>query len=300
MAATFNVSPSANGLAVVVAPGATLEGTVTDSTTSAPVAGAVVTVTDAAGTVVGQPSGADGTYSVPGLVAGPVTVTVTGPDILSSTVSTAVSLATPTTQNFSLAEGGKITGTIAALHGGPPPTGTSVSATPDDGSGPAVVGTVDADGSFSIGGLLPEAGPAPHTYDVVVAAPGTGGASQDGVTVTGTSTTSGLALTLLDTATISGTVIDQDSGQPIGGVTISSDDASTTVSTTTAGDGTYTLSGVATGSQNLTFSPTDGGHADATVAIDLRGPGAGPERDAGAARHSHRHGPDRDRLAPEQ
>ncbi len=271
VAATFNVAPAANGLAVVVAPGATLQGTITDSTASAPVSGAVVTVTDGSGTVVGQPSGSDGTYSVPGLVAGPVTVTVTGPDILSSTVSTTVSLAAPTTQNFSLGEGGKITGTITALHGGPPPTGTTVSATPDDGSGPAVVGTVNSDGTFSIGGLLPEAGPSPHTYDVVAAAPGTGGASQDGVTVTGTSTTSGIALSLLDTSTVSGTVVDQDSGQQIGGVTVSTDDASTPISTTTAPNGTYTLSGVATGTQNLTFTPTDGGHAAGTVAVDPTG-----------------------------
>ena len=153
---TFTVPPTGIGhhLNVVALPGATVQGTITDGTTSKPVAGATVSVTETGGSTSSAPTGANGTYTLSGVVPGPVTLVASGPGVVTSTpVHLTVSTSAPTTQNFALSGGGSISGKVQATHGGPPPAGTTVSAIPGSPSAAPVSGAVKSDGTFTISGL---------------------------------------------------------------------------------------------------------------------------------------------------
>jgi hypothetical protein len=268
-AQTVNVNPTATGLSVVVQHGATMVGTVTTATGGNPVSGAIVEVTDTGGTVDSAPTGSDGTFAVSGIEPGPVSATARGPALLaSSPVTATAALSAPIVENFVLAQGATITGQITVTGGAVPPTGTTVSAVPDDQSGPPVPGTVNAGGSYSIDGLPPEAGPSPNTYTVIASATGVGVASQSGITVTGVNIRSGIDLVLSQGAKVSGVVTDADSGNPIAGVNVVSDGIGAFGSVLTNSLGQYTLNDLPTGPQDLTFVPADSTYLGTEVSVD--------------------------------
>ncbi|HTW97802.1 MAG TPA: carboxypeptidase regulatory-like domain-containing protein [Acidimicrobiales bacterium] len=258
---SVDVSPTAQGLDVVAEAGATLTGTITDQGGSNPVSGAVVTATDAAGTLSSAPTGPGGAYTIGGLEAGDVTVTASAPgyepdDELSATVADAA----PTTLDVSLEQDGSISGTLSAPGGGPP-SGASVDAELTSG-GSILSGTVDADGTYSITGL------APGTYSVVAEAPGDGPA-ESSVSVTAGSDSSGTDLALSSSpSSISGTVTDADSGAPVAGAIVSTDALNGAAGpVVTAADGSYTLSGLPAGSIDLVVVPPDTTHLAATEQV---------------------------------
>ena len=252
---TFTVPPTGIGhhLNVVALPGATVQGTITDGTTSKPVAGATVSVTETGGSTSSAPTGANGTYTLSGVVPGPVTLVASGPGVVTSTpVHLTVSTSAPTTQNFALSGGGSISGKVQATHGGPPPTGTTVSAIPGSPSAAPVSGAVKSDGTFTISGL--QAG----TYTVEARVGKTQIALSAPVAVSVGVTTTGVTLTLGSTVTVSGTV--EATGTPISGALVRSTGPGKSSPVTTASDGSYTLSGLAAGTQTLVVTTPHGTH----------------------------------------
>ncbi len=247
---SYTVTAGATGYAsqsrtVTVGPGATatqnfaltgqttrLSGTVTDASTSKPIAGA--TVSAGTGSAV---TDAGGAYAISGLAPGTYTATATASGYASQSASVTLTAGNTTTQNFVLAPNpGTITGTVTDAGTGAPIAGATVSysggSTSTDGSGAYTLANV-AEGSYS------------------VTASATGYASQSR-TVTlgpGATATQNFALTRPNGA-ITGTVTSAASGSPIGGATVSYSGGSTT----TNGSGQYTLSNVAPGTYSVSAS----------------------------------------------
>jgi hypothetical protein len=260
--------PTANGLTVTVATGATLSGVITDA--GYPVSGAIVTATDSEGTFTSDVTGGDGSFQISGLESGDVSVTASAPDdqyayvlkngldyrlgmIPSAASAVTVSAPATTTENISLLTGAVASGTISIPGGGSPPAGTAVVAQATDGSSTAI-GEVDSngDGGYTIGGL------APGDYTVTAIAPGFGETTAS-MTVVGTTAITGQNLALTGAATVSGVVTDADSHLPLAGATVYSDQLGAPPITTGA-DGSYTLTDLAPGPVLITILPPDDTH----------------------------------------
>ncbi|TME80751.1 MAG: hypothetical protein E6I43_13045, partial [Chloroflexi bacterium] len=222
-----------------------LSGTVTDASTSRPIAGA--TVSAGTGSAI---TDANGAYTIAGLAPGTYTATATASGYASQSTSVTLTTGSTTTQNFALAPNpGTITGTVTDAGTGAPIAGATVSysggSTSTDGSGAYTLANV-AEGSYS------------------VTASATGYASQSR-TVTvgpGATATQNFALTRPNGA-ITGTVTSAATGSPISGATVSYSGGSTT----TNGSGQYTLSNVATGTYNVTASATGYSSASQSVTV---------------------------------
>ena len=243
-----------------VTDGAALTGTVTDSTTDDPVAGATVAATDADGTLTAT-SASNGTYTIHGLDAGSVTLQVEASGYVESDPSPAtLTSGVPTTDNLTLEEAGGITGTITAEGGGAPPSGTTVSAASTQ---QPISGVVQSDGSFTIEGLEP------GTYSVTASAPDAGAVTTTGVAVSADHSSSAGTLALAAPATLTGTVTDAVTDDPIAGAAVLSNAPGAPAPVTTSGDGNYTISGLPAGSQQLTVVPPDPSYAEYQVTVDL-------------------------------
>ena len=187
-----------------------LSGTVTDASTSNPIAGA--TVSAGTGSAVTDASGA---YTIDGLAPGTYTATATASGYASQSASVTLTAGSTTTQNFALAPNpGTITGTVTDAGSAAPIAGATVSysggSTTTNGSGAYTLANV-AEGSYS------------------VTASATGYASQSR-TVTvgpGATATQNFALTRPNGA-ITGTVTSAATGSPISGATVSYSGGSTT------------------------------------------------------------------------
>ncbi|HTX00109.1 MAG TPA: carboxypeptidase regulatory-like domain-containing protein, partial [Acidimicrobiales bacterium] len=259
-ALTVTVPSSSTGLTLDLQQGATVSGTVTDSTSDAPVDGAIVTVADGDGVLTSQPSGTDGSYSITGVDPGPVSVSAAADGLEASATKTATATAGATlTEDFSLPEGGAIAGTVEGPGGGD--GNATVWAVPS-GGGDAQFGDVASDGSFTIGGL------AAGTYLVSAndtpdgLAPDTSAA----VGVAAGATTSGVELTLGEPATVEGTITDASTGDPVEGATVQSLASGGLSATTAASDGSYSLGGLPAGTQTIEVSAPGYSTADETVA----------------------------------
>ena len=221
-------------------------GLVKDGATTTPLAGVQITVTGAAsGSALTSVNGA---YSLTGLTPGAVTVTASLNGYTSVSGSGLVSA------------GGALTFSPSIFALGQPPATTggiagqikdSVTGLPIDGVTINVMGSVTAtantssDGSFSLNGLTPGS--------VVITASKTGYASVSGA---GTLVAGSLVLfspSLQNTAgTISGQVVDAVTNAPLAGVTVSVGVGS--ITTTTANDGRFSVSGVAAGAYSMSFA----------------------------------------------
>ena len=249
-------------LTLTVQPGSVLTGVVTNSSTTTPVTGATVSVTDADGSLSGSPTAADGSYSIVGVDPGTVTVTSSAPGLISSTGTVVVVGGPPTVDNISLSPGGSVSGTVLAPGGGPPPADTTVLATPS--SGLATYGALNANGTFDISGL------APGDYTIAAAALGVGSGSIS-VTLTGTVPISGQSITLVPAATVTGKVTDNDSGLPLAGVVVSSSALTSGLAATTDSAGDFTLTGLSSGQQYLELMPPDSTHLPLSTSVDIAG-----------------------------
>jgi sugar lactone lactonase YvrE len=133
-------------------------------------------------------------------------------------------------------------------------------------AGPSsVTVSVASDGSFNQSNL------APGTYSAAVGASGYASLSLQGIKVTAGSTTSLGTLVLQanpTTANITGRITDGSTGLPLAGVQVSVSGAAT-ASTTSAVDGSYNLSGIATGS--ATLSADLAGYNGSAVDVTLGG-----------------------------
>lgn len=215
----------------------TLSGTVTDSSTSQPIAGATVqagessTTTDAAG-AYSLTDLAPGSYSVTASKAGYTPVTHSG---------VAVTAGETTTRNFSLTPvptTGTISGTVRDSSNNQPISGATVAIDQTHTT------TTDAQGGYSLTAVPP------GSYSVTASRSGYSPVTHSGVSVTaGQTTTRDFSLTPVPTTgAISGTVRDATNANPIAGATVTLDGGATR---TTLADGSYSFANVAAGSHTL-------------------------------------------------
>ncbi|MGP0052328.1 MAG: carboxypeptidase regulatory-like domain-containing protein [Solirubrobacteraceae bacterium] len=263
-----------------------ITGTVTDASTNAPLSGVSVSVYDSFGDPVGNgvSTGADGTYTVTGLQTGSyrlefsaegqnyITQYYSGKASLSEATPIPVSTgATTAGINAALAIGGKITGTVTAAAGNVPLPGTEVSVYDISGGGRDNVASAMA----GAGGVYTAQGLASGLYVVEFFDTGPGanylpqyyngqpvtGDNPTLVAVTAGGLTSGINGALATAGAISGTVTNQSTGQPLANVSVQAfDSAGDDVGdANTAADGTYTITGLTTGTYRILFSPSDSG-----------------------------------------
>ncbi|MDZ7729947.1 MAG: carboxypeptidase regulatory-like domain-containing protein [Natrialbaceae archaeon] len=233
-------------LTVSTIPG-TLTGTVTDGS-GTPISGATVQTGAGSDTTDGS-----GGYTIT-LAPGSYTVTAAATSYQNASAAVSIVSNTTTTQNFSLSpENGTITGTVT-----------------DESGTPLANATVDADGisTTSDGSGLYSLNVTPASYNVTASQPGYVSNTTTVSVSPGATETQNFSLAAQN-GTISGTVL-EPSGAAVAGATVTID--SSGQSTTTAGDGTYTLTGVSAGTYNLTASLTD--YDDGTATGVTVAPGA--------------------------
>jgi hypothetical protein len=261
-----------------------ITGIVTAATGGAPLSGICVNVTSEGDSGGGFAiTGADGTYSVSGLETGSYDVEFSpgcgnsgnfltqwydNEDSADTADPVAVIAAqTKPSINAALVSGGTIAGTVTVADGGAPASGICVNAYTSDGSlTPVGNATTAADGTYSIVGLSSAA------YDVEFSV-GCGGdgnfttqwytnqpspTTADAVPVVAGSTGPPIDAALLTSGTIGGTVTAATGGAPLSGicVTVYTSDNTLTLegNATTAADGTFSVSGLPTGSYDVEFT----------------------------------------------
>jgi IPT/TIG domain/Carboxypeptidase regulatory-like domain len=273
-------TPSIN--AAMQIPG-TITGTVTAANGGAQLSGICVSVSQVNGSGGGSATtGAGGTYSVSGLETGTYKVGFSScgnsgnyldqwyDNETTAAAADSVSVtATKTTSsiNAALAAGGTIAGTVTAATGGADLAGICVSAfTSNDSLSPAGNTTTAADGSYSIAGL------STGNYDIEFST-GCGNtgnyltqwynnetslSSANAVAVISGATSSTIDASLVTGGTIAGTVTAKSGGADLDRICVSvytSDNSFTLVgSTTTAADGTYSISDLSSGNYDVEFS----------------------------------------------
>jgi len=237
------------------------------------------------GIAAATPTAANGTYTISGLAPGSYGVffapgcgggdfatqwyngTASGTQSAPGTV-VVVTVASPATSiNASMSAGTSISGTVSASLDAADLAGICVNAVPVGGtSGAGTAGTSAADGTYTVGGLLP------GNYDVEFSAGSCGGSYVTqwyNATPTGASTVSGataVAVTVASPATsinaamsastsISGTVSAAVSGAEIGNMCVWAFPVGggAVEKATTALDGVYMISGIAAGSYTVKF-----------------------------------------------
>lgn len=243
--------------------GGSISGIVT-SGTDGPLSGALVRVLeiDSMGPWISTQTGIDGSYSIPDLPTGSYWVEASAPghtrefydgafivDCWDAVTPVPVSAPDDTPDiDFTLEEAGVIRGTVLDT-GGAPVLEAKVGAAHPDSPFCGLAFTPAANGTYEIPGLPP------GSYIVHARAPGYAYEAYNDVhhpdlatlvPVGGGATVYGINLALEPGGNISGTVISEEGG-PIEGATVYLSDFGSPepfVLTTTAGDGTYTLSGL--------------------------------------------------------
>jgi hypothetical protein len=252
--ATFDVvgpSPTPVPTPTPTAAVGSVTGTVTDSLTKAPIAGAAVSYSGGTTT-----SGTTGTYSLIGIAPGTYTVTAAAVGHVTGTASVKVTAGTTATKNFVIvATTGVITGTVVDTQTPAHPViGASVSC---DG----VTAITVAGGAYTLNGL------SPGTYAVIATASGYTAHTDASVTVTAGKSTSA-TFALHATSGITGLVLDsQYPARPVAGVTVTYSGTNGAGTATSSLQGTYTLAGVPAGRYNVTASAS--GFAPTTVPVTV-------------------------------
>jgi protocatechuate 3,4-dioxygenase beta subunit len=246
--------------------GIIISGTVTDSVSGSPLAGAKVylrtggfpvTVVDSA------TSAANGTYAIDSVDAGTYSLNATAGGHIAKTVNAVVVAAAPVTQNFQLVglpAGIRISGTVTDSVRGTPLAGAKVYLRTGGGGGGTLLdsATAAANGTYSIDSVQP------GTYRLVASAAGHTTKTVNGVVAAAAPVTQNFQLVGLPGVDISGNVADSSSGMPLSGAVVRLLQGVVLVdSAIVAANGTYALTSVPPGTYSLSASAA--GHATKTL-----------------------------------
>jgi hypothetical protein len=213
----------------------TLAGTVMDSVTGKPVAGA--TVSYAGATTLTNSSGA---YSLLKAPLGTYDLTTSASGYSDQTQSVTVKPAATTTRGFNVAPlAGSVSGTVTDSGTGSPLAGATVSY-------PGGQVTTDSAGAFSLASVTEGA------YDVTAAASGHASQTVNVVVGPGQASTQNFSLVAVGAGTVSGQVVDAVTASPVAGATVSY----TGGRTTTDSGGLYILTNLPDGNTTVTASRT--------------------------------------------
>lgn len=221
---------------------ARIAGSVTDASTSSPLAGATVTLVDEAnGMSETARTAADGTYTMQANLpaSGTLDMIVTAPDHLGDFVRPSLT-AGANQESFTLTPNPRatISGSITDAATGTPLAGATV-AVYSDQSGQSVSAVTAGDGTYTLNDPLPIV---PTGYHALVSAPGHLGRWLP-LTLSDGSVRLSTSLSPSPVSHVSGTITDASTGNPIAGATVEifADATGQSVSTTTGADGTYQL-----------------------------------------------------------
>ena len=270
------VANNYTGINAALTSGASISGTVTNAAGS-PIANICVSANSTAGSGGAQTNGS-GSYIITGLQSGAYTIyywncsssnnymiqyyngTVGGTTLSSGAQQFSVTVGTNITGlNATLAAGATISGTVTNASGSPV-TNVCVYATSTSGSGSAQSGT---DGTYTITGLptgsyairYSNCSSGTNVITQYFNNTPSGSATEAGslaVAVTVGTNITGLNATLAAGATISGTVTNA-SGSPVANVCVYANSTAGDVGAQTNGAGTYTITGLPTGSYIISF-----------------------------------------------
>ena len=263
------------GVNAALTTGGTITGTVTGAADGKPIVG--IYVSAYSGTSPGSAgvtTDANGNYTISGLATDAYAVNFTDDnnvyvgqywnneyDWRASDKVTVTAGQTAAGINATMVKGGSITGKVTRASDGNPVGGISVSAYPTAGGGSTPIATTAADGTYTISAL--RAG----TYQVYFhdSQPGQGlvsqywnnktGATADTVTVAAGATVTGINAVMVKGGSITGKVV--AGGVPMKNVSVSAltADGSGYGFTTTAADGTYSITGLPAGAYQVYFEP---------------------------------------------
>ncbi|MHC9539176.1 MAG: carboxypeptidase regulatory-like domain-containing protein [Vulcanimicrobiota bacterium] len=229
----------------------TVQGTVTDQTTSAKLSGVSVAI----GTLTAT-TDANGAYTIQNVPAGTQTITATKTGYTAVSSSVSVTAGQTTTKNISMTPGtaqvGTVQGTVTDQTTSAKLSGVSVAIG-------TLTATTDANGAYTIQNV--------PVGTQSIAATKTGYAAfSDSVTVAASQTTTkNISMTpgTAQVGTVQGTVTDQTTSAKLSGVTVSIG----TLTATTDANGAYTIQNVPAGTQTITATKTGYAAVSSSVSV---------------------------------
>ena len=255
---TLGISEDVTAIDFDLELGASLAGTVTDAETGLPIGDVNLSAGPVGENhVTWSGTNSTGRYTMNGLPGGvAVEVEVDGQDYISARVVVLTGEAgTRQSASFVLERGTTISGRVVDADTGLSISKVDIQADNVDREGPNAYTTTDSRGAYTLRGVAPgtyriEVNWNPYGYIREYYDGKTSWGTADFLTVSGDGPITGVDFSLGMGASISGRVIDEETGLPIANVDIGAEDVDGNRQgsyTSTNSDGTYTLTGVASG-----------------------------------------------------